>query len=444
MKKKYENLVNTFKNVEQYSDEISDENLKTSKIVFDANVLLDIYLYPKKDRKKIFNLLKRAEIKERLFMPYQVLFEFFKNRNKMIKKLEKYKNGINCEDDKNGEIINKLMKFLEETMPKTENIDWNKTFKLEGYYIEALTKNEDVIKKLETCFSSYSEKIKKIHQEIEGEIKDVFKGIEKEDISLENDPILKELFKIFENKIGEECTAENYISIQMEGLERMIRNVPLPGSEDLKEKIHNEFGDFFIWKEIKNINDNIIFVSQEKKEDWIEKTIPNTLKIALKEEHKESTSKEINLIRFKGFIDKISEIYEIPERDRVEIPNVRYGLAYPSAALSLFNLERLDFFDDEMNEGFNIFDNNFTFINEVFNILDDNLKYKFLNTMNKITADEMIDSKDLELGASSKLKKSISRALNNFILLNKKDKLQLTFALTREFLDMQAKKIPLY
>lgn len=341
MKKKYEKLVNTFKNVEKYSDEISDEHFKTSKIVFDTNVLLDIYLYSKKDRKKIFNLLKRAEIKERLFMPYQVLFEFSKNRNKMIKKLEKYKNGINCEDDKNGEIINKLIKFFEEIILKTENIDWNKTFKLEGYHLECLTKNEDVIKKLETCFSSYSEKIKKIHQEIEVEIKDIFKGIENEDISLEKDPILKELFKIFKNKIGEECTTENYISIQMEGLKRITRNVPFPGSEDLKTKKDNEFGDFFIWEEIKSINDNVIFVSEEKKEDWIEKTIPNTLKIALKEEHKEATSKEIYLIRFKDFIDKVSKIYEIPEEDRIEVSDFPEQPVYISEAgaviMSSFN-----------------------------------------------------------------------------------------------------------
>ncbi|MDU1912588.1 PIN-like domain-containing protein [Fusobacterium sp.] len=341
MKKKYENLVNTFKNVERYSDEISDEHFKTSKIVFDTNILLDIYLYPEKDRKKIFNLLKRIEIKERLFMPYQVLFEFSKNRNKMIKKLEKYKNGIGCEDNKNGEVIDKIIKFSQEGISKTEKITWNRIDLLGRDNLDCLNKNENIVKKLDTCFESYKEKIKVIHKEVEEEIKDIFKGVEKEDISLENDPILKELFKIFENKIGEECTAENYISIQMEGLKRITRNVPFPGSEDLKTKKDNEFGDFFIWKEIKSINDNVIFVSEEKKEDWIEKTIPNTLKIALKEEHKEATSKEIYLIRFKDFIDKASEIYEIPEKDRIEVSDFPEQPVYISKAgaviMSSFN-----------------------------------------------------------------------------------------------------------
>lgn len=370
MKEKYEKLVNTFKNVEKYTDEISDENFKTSKIVFDTNVLLDIYLYSKKDRKKIFNLLRREEIKERLFMPYQVLFEIFKNRNKMIKILDKYKNGINCEDVKKGEIINKLIKFLEETMLKTENIDWNKTFKLDRDYLDCLTKNEDVIKKLETCFSFYGEKIKTIHQEAEVEIKKIFKGIEKEDISLEKDPVLKELFKIFENKIGEECTAENYISIQMEGLKRITRNVPFPGSEDLKTKKDNEFGDFFIWEEIKSINDNVIFVSEEKKEDWIEKTIPNTLKIALKEEHKEATSKEIYLIRFKDFIDKASEIYEIPKKDRIEVSDFADQPIYISPTGGV--------------------------IISSFNYFSPETQSKYLNILNKIIKGELILKSELD------------------------------------------------
>ncbi len=64
---------------------------KDAIIVFDSSALLDLYFSPKSERQKIDKEIF-TELKDRLWLPNHVQYEYLKNREKIIKKpiTEKY------------------------------------------------------------------------------------------------------------------------------------------------------------------------------------------------------------------------------------------------------------------------------------------------------------------------------------------------------------------
>jgi len=52
-------------------------------VIFDTNIILDLYYY-EKTREKYFKILNALKEKKRLFMPYQIGKEYFKNRERIV------------------------------------------------------------------------------------------------------------------------------------------------------------------------------------------------------------------------------------------------------------------------------------------------------------------------------------------------------------------------
>ena len=75
---------------------------------------------------------------------------------------------------------------------------------------------------------------------------------------------------LFKSKVGNPYSKETYEQLENEGKERYKNNIP-PGYKDSIKK-ENKYGDYIIWKEIiqfsKEHKKNIIFVTDDKKEDW--------------------------------------------------------------------------------------------------------------------------------------------------------------------------------
>lgn len=233
---------------------------KEAIVVLDSSVLLDLYLLPKVARNKVYDEIFK-NLKDRLWLPFHVQFEYLKNREKSIK------NPIGENYDKlktkvgkiGGVIKSDIVKRLEEISRETKKDD--KHPHLEQKKIEAFKKDADAFL------------IK--HKGFEEEILKEIKSVEDEILSIEKaDDVLEALEKHF--KIGREFTFDEIIEITKEGKHRYEYKIP-PGYGDYykeEKKGTQIFGDLIIWKEIlefsKKSQKSIILITNDitKDEDW--------------------------------------------------------------------------------------------------------------------------------------------------------------------------------
>lgn len=94
-------------------------------------------------------------------------------------------------------------------------------------------------------------------------------------ISTSDDYVLTQLTTLFDNRVGDPFDEDKVKEIEKEGKERYAKKSPpgymdeKKGSTDLSDNI---YGDLILWKQImeyaRESKSNIIFVTNDKKEDW--------------------------------------------------------------------------------------------------------------------------------------------------------------------------------
>ena len=98
----------------ELTPEREKELLRNAIIVFDTSALLDLYYYSENTRHKLFeNVFEK--IKDRLWIPAQVAFEFSKNRkNVLLKPIQSYKDLMdnNTKNNDSGH-ISKILSLRE-------------------------------------------------------------------------------------------------------------------------------------------------------------------------------------------------------------------------------------------------------------------------------------------------------------------------------------------
>ncbi|MEC4043142.1 PIN-like domain-containing protein [Myroides odoratimimus] len=94
---------------------------KDAIIIFDSSALLDLYYSPKSEREKIDNEIFK-KLKDRLWLPNHVQYEYLKNRESIIKKpiTEKYdplkKKIENLTTNRKLEIPKRVEEIIRETI----------------------------------------------------------------------------------------------------------------------------------------------------------------------------------------------------------------------------------------------------------------------------------------------------------------------------------------
>lgn len=224
--------------------------------VFDTSSLLYLYYFSNESRNEILN--KTLEpIKNRVWIPHHVMYEYQKNREETIKKPldEKYSEGLKNSilPVKKGinDIENKLKNFTE----FTRNSDVHP-------YLEGDINQKFFEKFLEfkSDFVSYEDEIKKEFKKREAEI-----------LALsENDNVLNYIKENLE--IGIETKFEDIMKLVEMGEMRYRNKIP-PGYEDESKKIGTQkYGDLIIWKEILNHVESeaksVVFITNDVKLDW--------------------------------------------------------------------------------------------------------------------------------------------------------------------------------
>lgn len=205
--------------------------------VVDTNVLTGLYKYSDETRDALYQLIE--SLGHRLWVPYQVMFEYLDNRAKVVHDQSRLY----------GSAIGKLEEFQAE--------------------IEAPTRqpfvSEDIYK--EFCYSA--EKV----------LNDLKARRDLHERRITNDDVKERLAKLLDGKVGPKYSAEEISALAVEGDRRYAQKIP-PGFEDrdkhkgsvLVKEINKRYGDLVFWKQIldkaKETSLSMILVTGERKEDW--------------------------------------------------------------------------------------------------------------------------------------------------------------------------------
>lgn len=206
--------------------------------VFDASMLLNIYRYSEETQNIFLTILER--LKDRIWLPNQAVFEFSKNRNKVIEdQLKAYADVEKMLEDIYLALENQLGTFKRHSSisvgdllaPVRSGLDAAK---------DALAKNKDGHK----------------------------------DLSI-SDPVGDKLENLIDGRIGAPFSNDKLISIYADGELRYKLQQP-PGYMDSKTKPGNDkYGDLVLWLQVieyaKKEHEPIILVTGENKEDWWQK-----------------------------------------------------------------------------------------------------------------------------------------------------------------------------
>lgn len=229
-------------------------------IVFDTNVLLSLYRRSQGVRDDFISMIR--SLSDRIWIPYQVGYEFHEHR------LEEAMRPIEA------------VKAIKGKLQKFEN-DFEQEYGNNPYLDN---------KKIKKAFKVFSSKLDKMIQE----------SLTSCPNFLKEDEVLNVLTKWFDGKTGPDYQEKMLAEIYRIGSERYSNKIP-PGYKDAKkhEGDRHRFGDLIIWLQIidqaKENAKDIIFVTDDKKEDWWEVYKDNRIgpRHELIREFREKTSNQL-------------------------------------------------------------------------------------------------------------------------------------------------------
>jgi len=220
------------------NEETIDEIWKECIFCYDTNVLLNLYRYTEETKAKMLEVMEY--FKPQSILPYQVAFEFHKNRRSTIRKqVQIYDDASELVELHKKQLVDSLLK-----LGKHSVIDINAINSLIKKYSDKITKG--------------LKEQKKNHPDLE-----------------KKDAINDKIAELFEGKVSSKFSDDVLKQVYKEGKDRYDKKVP-PGYADYKDKKNNDenslFGDLIIWKQLfeiaKEKRSNIIFVTDDRKEDW--------------------------------------------------------------------------------------------------------------------------------------------------------------------------------
>ena len=256
------------------TDEREEKLWEDAIFVFDTSFLLDLYEFSKPQRQEIYeNIFEK--IKNRLWIPAHVQYEYLKNREAVISKpiknqLEPLEKEIKVIRESikglNGSINKDISKKIDSLKEKTKKSEKHTCISSEHF--DAYTVQIDMLVQHN---SKALKEVELIEKKILDEIDSSRKAIENVE---ENDDLLEAIEKYFE--VGREFSFDEVMEITKEGKHRYEFKIP-PGYGDYykgEKKGTQIFGDLIIWKQIleyaKDKKLPIIFLTNDtrKDDDW--------------------------------------------------------------------------------------------------------------------------------------------------------------------------------
>lgn len=274
---------------------ISEKVWQDGVIVFDTNVLLNLYRYNEEARDELLELMKSFQ--KRLWMPYQVGLEFLANRESVIHWLHKGYKDLSKQVD---ECKNGFFKFLDGNYAKHRHIDRSE---LEKLFDQQLQPIKDKLNEWEKTLPDYNKK----------------------------DVVKNKILAMYDKRVGSDYNYDELLEIYAKGRIRYDQKVPPGYKDDTKDKremgARHMYGDLIAWMQImdyaKETDKDIIFVGEDLKEDWWEKDDGkiNKPRQELLDEFKYRTGRDVVFHTQKGFVEASKK--KIKETTMKEIERVR-------------------------------------------------------------------------------------------------------------------------
>ena len=258
---------------------------KDAVFVFDTNVLLDILRMPKSERDSLIKIITELRKTNTVWIPFQVGFEYHNHYKEVIKendfKVNEAKTNIKKEFEKLKDDINK--KYNRGLVDIDTELIKNE-----------IQKSIDSINKLFEAANSSKTDYDKLTDEIAN------------------------LFSDIGDDYNESDKKEKYGRA-----EKRIKECIPPGFKDKDKDNGNETGDIFVWFQIidyaKNNDRNIIFVTNDAKEDWFQKRGNITImpRPELLKEFNDTTGKLIWIYSEDNFIKEYNKNKNIPKASKL-------------------------------------------------------------------------------------------------------------------------------
>lgn len=318
-------MKNRFAEYYKPTDEEVQDMWSKATIVFDTNVLLDLYRYDTATRDEFIQII--SFYKERLWIPYQVGWEFHRNREGVIKQ------NAEAYDRVQKEFCSKIDDLLKSADALADNHP---------------LLNMSEIKKRAKTFKSAIEKSLASQKEAHPKIDNT------------NDVVLDTITELFEGRTGENFTEEELCKIYEEGGKRYEKKVP-PGYCDKKDKKscppQELYGDLILWKQIikwsAEQSVDIILVSSEEKEDWwnIGDDKTKTPRAEMLKEFIEQTQRKVLIYSRTAFLEnaKKNKDVKVSQKTIREVEKAEAGnsfVTYKSLISDIYNGLRIPLLGD--------------------------------------------------------------------------------------------------
>ena len=249
--------------------DIEEKLWNDATFIFDSSALLNFYYIPTIKQQEIFNETFE-KIKDRLWIPNHVEFEFLKNRESVLTKPinEKYsplKEKYLQEIEKSIKKIANNVKELKDNTVKKDKHPYIEQLEIDEFNKKADNFNQDFIKFKTNVLSLIEKQIENIR------------------LVQQDDIVLNSFVKYF--KVGRKYSFSEIIEIVKEGKLRYEYNIP-PGYKDIEDNDKSGiqiFGDLIIWKQIIEFASEkkspVILIIDDLKEDWCKKEKKNPERI---------------------------------------------------------------------------------------------------------------------------------------------------------------------
>lgn len=301
-------------------------------IVLDTSTLGNLYCMAEEPKKTLLDIFEI--VKERIWLPGHVVYEYRKNRNDLV---EYSFRAYNLQKDGIFSYLNKYESEMNTFLADHRSDNYHP-------YLE-----ERSLAKLEKADKIIRENLRIVRDEIKAQY-----GKRQE--SLKNE-LADDIVKHFVEGItkGEPFSFGEQMEIVKEG-ELRYRNLMPPGYEDAppffdKKRGLQRYGDLIVWKEIlryaKEKSVPVLFVCNDLKNDWYHyenNKATNTPRHELIKEFQDETGQLFWMYSLKGFINKLEERYkgtewlpmfpklEIVKRVLISNENKRKGHRYKNGS----------------------------------------------------------------------------------------------------------------
>ncbi|WP_435769899.1 PIN-like domain-containing protein [Nocardioides sp. SYSU DS0651] len=237
-------LYRGFEAYRTHTDEELREALRTCMVVFDTNVLLNLYRYNAETRASIVDVM--TALSERLWIPHQVLEEFWRNRERALA-------------DPLGQV--------QQTADELEKLRAAAVEQLRMWVNRAALNKADE----EAVESSLNEAFASAETLLDGLVDEA--AVQRAR-NTQHDSVLSLLEPVLRGRVGSPMSAEKYVAAVKEGNRRAEASEP-PGFADVKKVNRGgegAAGDYLVWEQVlveaSARGVPVLFVTGDVKRDW--------------------------------------------------------------------------------------------------------------------------------------------------------------------------------